>query len=615
MKIEFDLLDINGFRTFVNPTEFDFYKIGPGLHFLRGENGFNPRLESNGAGKSSIWGALSWALFGKTVGGLNRNDIKPWFSKASPSVYLELYIDGKKHLVLRDAKELRVDGKPAPQEKVDALIGMNFDIFTHTILLGQGRPLFFDLSPAAKLDLFTAVLNLERWDDYSEKARTRAREMGEERAGLVSKADALDTERSRIADNIQTLSDQSKDWEDERAKKKAEVKESLGKLRSQLETVEKNHDEATLALDSAGTELKQVKRDIPKAEKIVREFQRKVDKINADADAAQERVEEIQAELRDLGKGDRCPVCGQSLKGTKLQKHKEELLDRLDDMEEKAKGKIPSKLSDDLAVAKRTLALLEASRDAFEEKAEKAQVEVDYCSPRVAELKASIQAIKATQAERSEEANPYLEQKRSLEKRLRTIAGEIKRADEEAELAERRRSRAQFWVKGFKEVKLFQVEECLHELEIATNALLDDAGLIDWQVRYAVEKETKSKTIKRGLNVMILSPDNDKEVKWEVWSGGEGQRLRLCGALALSEVLLNYAGITPSLEILDEPSTFITRLGIQDMCGFLADRAQTLDRQIFLVDQHVTEQEAFASIISVIRDREGASRIVLGSMN
>ena len=166
--------------------------------------------------------------------------------------------------------------------------------------------------------------------------------------------------------------------------------------------------------------------------------------------------------------------------------------------------------------------------------------------------------------------------------------------------------RTRFWVKGFKDVRLYVIEEVLAELELTTNAALEEVGLVGWKVEYSIEKETKSGTIQRGLNVIIHSPATKTPVRWECWSGGEGQRLRIVGALALSQVLLNYAGIETNLEVLDEPTQHLSAEGVRDCCDFLAARAKQLGRQCWYVDHQSVESTRFASVVTVVKDKRGA---------
>jgi DNA repair exonuclease SbcCD ATPase subunit len=611
MDLDFDLLDIEGFRTFIGREVLDFHAIGPGLHFMEGRNLAKPSLESNGAGKSSIWGALVWCLYGKTVGGLNRNDVKPWECYGKIPTYVELHIfcDHKKHRILRTLSKLTLDGKIVPQERIDALIGMSFAVFTHTILLGQGQHLFFDLFPSKKLELFTPILKLDRWDNYSKTAGDEAKGIASDITAANAKLDALDEEKRRLNLDRGRLDDQSEDWEQERRERNKKSNTDLTKLEKELKHAEDRHAEASLKVDGAGAEIKGLITEITRGEKLLAASEKQLLKFNSDMERKRERANELDDELGKLGKGDKCPTCGQSTKGTALAKHRADLERRISALDDESQAKPPKKLVEDIAKLTKTLKIAEDARARFEAVIDRWQAGVDFTAPQIAGLKAQINAAKEAKREREEESNPYLEQRRSLDKRARQIAKEIGRLQDQLISLESRKTQTAFWVKGFKEVKLYEIEECLHELEIATNSMLDEFGLIDWAVRYDIERETKSNTTQRGLNVMILSPENDKAVKWEAWSGGEGQRLRICGALALGEVLLHYAGIEPSLEILDEPTQAVSRRGIDDLCEFLAERAQRLDRQIFLTDQHVIQSPAFSSTITVTREKKYGSRI------
>jgi len=131
----------------------------------------------------------------------------------------------------------------------------------------------------------------------------------------------------------------------------------------------------------------------------------------------------------------------------------------------------------------------------------------------------------------------------TLRKQLKQYEKQEEEIGREMDKISRRVERTKLWVKYFKDIQLYIIEDVLHELELVSNAMLPEIGLEDWSIAYAIERETKSGTTQRGLNVTINSPANKGAVKWNAWSGGEGQRLRIVGALALSEVLLNHADV------------------------------------------------------------------------
>jgi energy-coupling factor transporter ATP-binding protein EcfA2 len=119
-----------------------------------------------------------------------------------------------------------------------------------------------------------------------------------------------------------------------------------------------------------------------------------------------------------------------------------------------------------------------------------------------------------------------------------------------------------------------------------------------------MERETQSGKIKPGLSVSIFKPKHDEPVKWESWSGGESQRLRVIGAVALSEVLLRRAGVTCDLIVLDEPTRHLSPEGVGDLVEFLVELGR--DHQVFYIDHQVVQSNQFASLITVTRSTSGA---------
>lgn len=253
------------------------------------------------------------------------------------------------------------------------------------------------------------------------------------------------------------------------------------------------------------------------------------------------------------------------------------------------------------------LVRLDNAERGFEEKETAARTTLDRVGPEVASLESTILSAQRSIREHEDTQNPYGEQSADLRRRLGELKREQKACTEDLIAIRRKIERARFWVQGFKEVRLYVINDVLDELKIATDSVLDAMGLVDWEVRYSVEKENRSGDVSRALHVTVLSPDNDKAVRWEVWSGGEAQRLRLAGSLALSEVLLNHAGITTNLEVLDEPSRGMSRGGISDLCDYLAARADRQDKIVVLTDHHALAAGRFRSTLTVIKGEERGS--------
>ena len=163
MHVHFAMLVMTDFKAFIGRHVFDIDECGNGVTYVRGINKTNERLGSNGASKSSIFAALTWCLYGRTVDNLTQNDLITWNAKTKPQVEVLLWVNDVEHMIKRKAvtNGLWLDDKVVSQSAIDKLLGLSFDIFQHTIILGQGRPLFFDLTAGPKMSVLSEALELD----------------------------------------------------------------------------------------------------------------------------------------------------------------------------------------------------------------------------------------------------------------------------------------------------------------------------------------------------------------------------------------------------------------------------------------------------------------------
>lgn len=610
MYLEFSKIALDNFKTFTGtPTTFPLAHKQPGLHFIRGRNEDEPELGSNGAGKSTIFTALSWCLFGQTINGLRTPDIIPWAGGRPTVVVTWVFKDDKKHTITRATKPnvLMIDGAETGQTEVEQLLGFNFEVFKHTILFGQGQPLFFDLSPKEKMDVFAAALDLDRWERRSEVAKEKAQklvdELNEIKQNILINTHGIEHNKNLL----DSLKIQMDIWEDRRKLHGESIKEQRDTITAKLSKLSKKRDLADLALDGAGTELKALDKEITKLTDAKVEAQNQHNKEDLKLIQFKNEHKAVTRELSGLGKNDHCPTCGQSLKGTNLAKHKRELRDRLETLTDRIKAGIPSQVVKTLEKAASDLAAARTHVATFNKAAIDAQTTLNVVGPEVIRLETQLKELQKQEAMRVELVNPHRAQAQELRKSISKLEAAITELEDEAKLVEQKQLQTSYWVKGFKAVRLFLLEELLQELELATNALLPESGLQDWKVSYDIEKETKKGTTIQGLNLTIQSPNNTKAVAWKSWSGGEGHRLRLVGALALSEVLLSHTGVNTNLEVLDEPTRDLSIEGVQDLCEFLAARAQQLNKDIFLTGHNVIESAHFSSTITVVKKKGAVS--------
>ena len=611
MFIEFSAITIQGFGSFNKPVRVKLAGSKPGLVFIKGRNVSQPSLGANDCGKSTMFKALTWVLFGACLGSLRNPDIEPWSGTEKTKVTLEFKIDDTKHVLVRTANPNRIllDDELIGQPDIEQMIRMSFRVFTHTVLWGQGEPLFFDLAPRDKMELFVETLDLERWDRRSKAARDRHVKYENELTQLQADLNAGERQIDELTKLKANVTKDSDDWASKHKESKANAAKALKELRSKLELVRKNHAEFSLKFDSNETELKAIRNELETNRREVDAAGRAVDAQLGLLDQARRAKTEIERELKRLGSADTCPVCNQSIKGTSLAEHKRELKSKIVKLDKEIKAGVPHEHTERLARAEAALKRCYDALGSFTEKSDDYDSKLRYYSEEKTRMETQLHVLETSQREAADAINPHRQTINDIRDRIRKLEERLDRIEDTIRTVQLDIEDAKFWTKAFKEIRLFQIDEVLQELELVTNALLPEYGLDKWQVRYLVESQTKSGVVHRGLDVVVLGPNNTKPVKWQVWGGGVGQRLRLVGSLSLAEVLLSHAGVNPNLEILDEPTKSLSIEGVQDMCEYLAIRADQLDKDILLVDHTSVESVHFSKVLTVVKGLDGFSHV------
>lgn len=614
MHLYFVRLDIECFKAYREPASLNFAKMGKGVWFVSGKNEVSPRLGSNGAAKSTIFDAILWCLYGRTVKGHRTPDVVNWATGETPDVSLMIATGDNDseldtHTIRRTGKAngLTLDGKTVTQERIDRLIGMPYGAALHSLILGQGKPLFFDLTPTGKMDVLSEGLYLERWDGYITAAKKRADNLDAEWRNKDSDLRALSKLLDEVAKERDDLEVKSKDWRKERNEAEAKREAEIKQLEEWLEQSRKRLGDADLAYERWETELRA-------SQRVLDETKVKARPVIADRAAATAKFdacsEAERAALRARDKlvdADKCPHCGSKLDKRSIGKHRDELdraVNEAGDALHDARQAMYSAIDADEAFASAEKAIGQDIKH-FREKSNEAIDERTRAQNRCNELKAQLDALLDRQDESQAEANPYAELLSVVKQRWKQAVRDERRMADDLAALNTRHKQARYWVEGFKLLRLQLIDDTLAEMEAITQTMLAAEGLDDWKVEYAIEKENKSGTTKPGITVNIYQPEYDRPINWDLFSGGEGQRLRLLGALALSQTLLSGAGIVTDFLVLDEPTRHLSPEGVLDTVDLLCDMGR--DRQIFYIDHQAVQTNRFQGTVRVRRDRDGAT--------
>lgn len=557
-------IDLVNFRSYRGTHHFDF-PSEPGLYNLTGSNEDNPRLGANAAGKSSLLDAIYWCLYGRTPRGLRASDVVTWGEKGC-CVSLRLVIGQNEEKISRSQSPnaLSLGGKPVTQEELQKFIQLAPEAFTYAVMLPQFGESFFDLSPAAKLSLFSDIMELEFWLGRSKEASNLAELLMQDITALKASTDSYKQQLDTVKRDIASLSEEVARFDTVQS--------------GEIAALSQRKDENKHLLAIFPAQIKRAADSKAAAEHKLAEAQKKIAKASVD----HARLDDIEHQLKTFGKGT-CPTCGQAVDAAHLRKEQAALVAAL---------KIEDSIKRDVSTIKKNVDGFSAEESMLKSKVERLKSEIDYTDTLI-------------KRER-ERTNPFghmikskISDQKNLKKKLEEDVEKLRQVQED-------HTAVTYWVGGFKKIRLFIIDSTLQQLEIEVNNNLAQLGLLNWRIEFDIERENKSGGLTKGFTVLVHSPGRDQPVKFETWSGGETQRLRLAGDLGLANLIMNRSGLINTIEFFDEPSRHLSQEGLIDVAETLKQRAETMGKVIFLVDHNALDFGGFAGRIIAVKDKDGS---------
>lgn len=607
-------LELSNFKSFLGKHEISFTDRLPGLYFVTGENRIEPQLGANGAGKSTILDALSWGFYGKTLRSLRASNIFPWTggAKECTSVVIKFVnATDTRHVLERTWRPnaLRLDGKIVDEEVVVATAGLSYEAFCHSIVIGQFNRVFFDLAPSAKLQLLSDILDLELWTRTSSGASAEAKAQDQAERKAESHLAKVKGKIEEIGIQIKTITEKAEQFEEERqlfiekiqgectahGVSLAQYTDKLSKLDVELDVLDDYFVNIEEKMDLLSRERQMLDHDL---HELSGEKRRCDGLLDAQADHF--------TRLKSMGA--MCSICNQPISDDHLDGEQHRLRHHRSDLFKEMAALQTKYLHVEVEREAFTVTQKQIvkERDAKYRRRDHCQQRAGEHRKRIARLEAQVESDELRIQEQIERDNPYEQQLPEWRRMLSEYKKEAMEHQQTLESAATRRTACEYWAKGFKQIRLFVVEEAIQYLEVETNNALLALGLKDYIIRLDVERETKSGSMSKGFHVFVSPPDGPKDVPWEAWSGGETQRLRMAGALGLSNLILNTAGVVSNFLAVDEPTTHLGQEGITALLGYLEQMSYDTEKSIFLIDHHALDYGGFAGTINVVKTDAGS---------
>ncbi|MEA4910448.1 MAG: SMC family ATPase [Anaerolineaceae bacterium] len=297
-------LRISGFLSYIEPAELDFSSFD--LACISG---------ANGAGKSSLLDAMTWALFGQAR---RRDDaLINSHAQAAEVIFdfayednlyrvqrskpagktgiLEFFIhDGEDHWRPLTEHSLR-----ETESRIQQTLRLDYETFTNASFFLQGKAdQFAQQRPGDRKRILSSVLGLEVWENYRNEAAERRKRQESELAGLNDRLGEIESELAEEDTRRERLQAMEKDLKQvSRLREESEATlEGMRRLAASLDEQRRLVDVLAGQLHSAQARQEQLNERITARREERQQYQAQLDAAAA-VEAAYTRWQQLRGEL------------------------------------------------------------------------------------------------------------------------------------------------------------------------------------------------------------------------------------------------------------------------------------------------------------------------------
>ena len=656
------------------------------------EAGTNVIVGVMGAGKSSVVNALSYGLFG-TFPALKSKQVtldevlmaKP-NKETTAQVKATLNYNGKDYVVERlitqgktNTAKLFEDGKlvAGPKQKdvnerIEKILGINYDLFSRAIYSEQNETDFFlKLSPRERKQKFDDLLDLEKYEnarrnsvslqnqfkrrvkDESEFVENQKKNIDvEDEKNLLKSIDdekkeilKFEKEIDGIKKDVINLEKHVKEMQNKENENKV-YEDLLVKIESKIESLKEDlAKDEKISLEKVKKELEKVKKDLNENESVLKEEKKKLEpkkdalgKNKEERRVLEYKKRQFQEELDNIDKlGGKCHVCKQELNEDHKKKILKENRDKIKDAEQgiekllkeaktleeyiEKSEKLVSEKDSLVDSLKKQMYSLEGDERKAKEVEEKKK-EMDKLKDEPNKLNEEIKKIGFDKALLDKVKNDFYERKSSLE----IIETKISSKNELIKSHERNLKQMHEIKKNIEglEKRISQAKKVSEDLGVFSNCLvatqtelreslistLNDAMSTIWENIYPYKDYTDAKLAVSDAGYDLMVKNRNKE--WirvdGILSGGERSAAAICIRIAFALVLTKNL----SMLILDEPTHNLDSNAIGKLSEMLREKLPELVDQIFIIThdkQLATAASASLYVLQRNKDLDEATRI------
>lgn len=623
MKITFERLTIDNFLSFGH-AEVDLKDRGYTL--IEGINN-NPKdgAKSNGAGKSTIFSALCYALTGETIQGLTSN-LNNIITGQDMSVKLEFSVDKNDFIVIRsrDVKnhgDLKVivngidksgKGVRESQEVLENFLpDLTSDLIGEVIIVGQGMPhKFSNNTPSGRKDLLERLSHSDYMlEDIRERVEKRSESLKNKLRDITVEKTKKETSKFLIEESLKKKEEELLNYSN-----KPDFDGQISKISEDIKIINNQISSLTTYINNKNTELENVDIELGlltnKKYKLLEDEAKVFNQHNIDIKSAivekknnkKSLTEEIE-KLKNIK--DVCPLCNQKLPHVHKQdyslqekqlKQIEEDLKKLIEKDSKQEEAYNLNIQDIKDSFKDEENRLNANKSKLKEELKQKALEQKDLNNQLNNLKINLSNKINERDNFDRERNNCVNEINNLKNQLTAVTSEIL-----------------YIIKEEQEVGKHQ--EVVNKM--STLIKRDFRGILLSSIISYIDKKCKvyAKDIFGTDNLDFKLDGNNITITYlnkplESLSGGEQQKVDLILQFAIRSMMQEYTGFTSNIIVLDEILDNLDSLGCDAVLNFITNRLSDIE-SIFIISHHAdTLNIGNDSTITVIKNKDGVSYIL-----
>ena len=599
------LLNIKA-KNFMSFEDLDVDLRKGGLYVITGQN--DKGGDSNGAGKSTIFSAICYAMFGRTPKGVSGENCVSWGAPRGSMQTELVLLDGDKLIRIRrslDILALEVNDETFPgskleiQKQINTLLKTDYFLFINSVCFSQGEGEFLcNATDTSKKKLLKAISGLESIDKMYDLCHKKYQSSTTQAVGLEARISKSKDYAAALEARILGLEQQEVGFEDAKRQRLIELEIEL----------------ANICTDNSSSE------EEGRISEAIKQLKLGLSNFPTDSDGALStwaaKRTEAEVRLRDLettvskvdSLGSNCDVCGSVLSRKDLAGRKRSLQDtRQKLLQERADADIH------VAQLEQDLAAREAHTSRIQDLTQRLNILRAQADAVLRGNELLKQRLERQLEEERSSVNPYSNMVREATASLSGLHGDLQADTAVFEATKKAIDSYGFlkWALGREGVPSFIIEQLFGRLEQLTNYYLGSLSTEKFEVRIKPQREKKDGGVKEEIDVRIVT--DEREIPYNNLSDGQRQRVNLAVLIATFKVCQDLGMNRFDFLLLDEVLDLsLDQKGQQDVIEFMRSLLMEDVHAIYVISHKSDVSSDFEYEISVSRSADGLSHIVSG---